>query len=273
MDTKKVTLFILAAVAVSALSSCLGRHSPAAENPAGEYTAGETTAYDISAAASPADSSSPYEAVPEPTEPVKSPTALRLDSLGLVDLADYDPRIAVHLVYATPDNFVGEVMYDDLTEAYLLPEAAEKLSAAQDYLEESHPGYRIIVYDAARPMSVQRRMRRIAEATGKQLYVADPANGGGLHNYGAAVDVSVLDAQGMPLDMGTVYDHLGPEANIDDEKGLLARGILSQEQLDNRLLLCSVMRRAGFTTVTSEWWHFNHVSRPKARELYMLIDF
>lgn len=263
MGTIKRLFILLPVVFTAAFTSCLGRRGTADNIPAVVTNGAEISAFTYPAG----------EPVPEPANTLKSHTALRLDSLGLVDIADYDPRIAVHLVYATPDNFVGEVMYDDLREAYLLPEAAAKLSRAQDLLEERRPGYRIIVYDAARPMSVQRRMRRVAEATGKQLYVANPANGGGLHNYGAAVDVSILDADGIPLDMGTEYDHLGPEANIDDEQRLVVRGKITQGQLDNRLLLCSVMREAGFTTVTSEWWHFNHVSRQKARELYPLIDF
>ena len=205
--------------------------------------------------------------------PSVSPTARRLDSLGYVNITALDPTIAVHIVYATPDNFVGEIMYEDLVEAYLLPEAAEKLVKAHKLLKERHPGCRFIVYDAARPMAVQRKMREIAVKTGKQYYVADPAKGGGLHNYGAAVDLSILDENGTVLPMGTEYDYLGPEANTDKEKALVASGKLSQSELQNRLLLRGVMREAGFRTVTSEWWHFNHCSREEAIRKYPLIDF
>ncbi|MCD7970181.1 MAG: M15 family metallopeptidase [Alistipes sp.] len=203
----------------------------------------------------------------------KTPTELRLEELGLIDISETDDRITVCLVYASPDNFVGEVLYDDITRAYLLPEAAAKLSKAQDLLDSLRPGYRLLVYDAARPMSVQRKMRRIAEATGKHYYVADPARGGGLHNYGAAVDLTIIDDRGRALPMGTEYDHLGPEANIDREDELVRKGIITPDELHNRLLLRTIMRQAGFTTVQSEWWHFNHTSRQNARERYPLIDF
>lgn len=218
----------------------------------------------------------PSPAAPEPAkaeEPVLSPTARKLESLGYVNIAALDPTIAVHMVYATPDNFVGETMYEDLTEAYLLPEVAQKLVEAHRILKEKHPDYRFIVYDAARPMSAQRRMWEVAVKTGKQYYVANPARGGGLHNYGAAVDLSILDGSGNPLAMGTEYDHLGPEANTDKEQALVAAGKLTEQERRNRLLLREVMRVAGFRTVTSEWWHFNHCSREEAVAKYTLIDF
>jgi D-alanyl-D-alanine dipeptidase len=209
----------------------------------------------------------------ESSAPSLSPTARKLDSLGYVNVVSLDPSMAVHIVYATPDNFVGETMYDDLVEAYLLPEAAEKLIRAHELLKEKHPEYRFILYDAARPMAVQRKMWDVAVKTGKQYYVANPAKGGGLHNYGAAVDLSILDGNGMPLPMGTEYDHLGPEANIDKEQALVSSGKLTESELQNRLLLREVMRAAGFRTVTSEWWHFNHCSREEAIKNYPLIDF
>ncbi|MCD8073187.1 MAG: M15 family metallopeptidase [Alistipes sp.] len=246
--------YLLCLTALSIVVSCIGRSNR--YPPQGEIMAGgilET----------------------EEIEPVqvKTPTELRLDSLGLVDISELDGRIAVELVYATADNFLREVLYDDLRGAYLVPEAAAKLIEAQKILDSLRPGYRLVVYDAARPMSVQRKMRKFAEATGKQYYVADPSRGGGLHNYGAAVDISILDANGRPLPMGTGYDHLGFEANIDREESLIERGIITRQELSNRLLLRQVMRCAGFTTVQSEWWHFNHVSRLEARRRYVLLDF
>ena len=201
------------------------------------------------------------------------PTARKLDSMGMVNVAALDPAIAVRIVYATADNFVGEVLYDDLNEAWLLPEAAEKLMNAQRLLEQRRPGCRLIVYDAARPMSVQRRMWRTAVRTGKQYYVANPARGGGLHNYGAAVDVAILDERGELLPMGTGYDHLGPEANTDRETELVRTGKITEQQRQNRLLLRTVMRQADFRTVASEWWHFNHCLRAEAIARYPLIDF
>jgi len=202
----------------------------------------------------------------------KSPTAHRFDSLGLVNIAELDSTIAVSLLYATPDNFVGEIMYDDLTEAYLHPEAAEALLKAQRLLKEKHPDYTLIIYDATRPMFAQRKMWDLVKGTSKSIYVSNPTRGGGLHNYGLAVDISILDKNGVPLDMGTIVDHLGPEAHITNEADQVRKGIITQQAKENRELLRSVMRGAGFRALHSEWWHFNLYSREVAKKNYKLID-
>lgn len=222
----------------------------------------------------PADSIEATAAV-IPEEPVaagRSATAQRLDSIGLVNVARLDSTIAISLLYATPDNFVGEALYDDLTEAYLHPEAAEALLKAQRLLKEKHPGYSLIIYDATRPMSVQRKMWDLVKGTPKSIYVSNPAHGGGLHNYGLAVDISILDAGGIPLSMGTKVDHLGPEAYITNEAQLVKNGVITLQEKKNRELLREVMRGAGFRALHSEWWHFNLYSREVAKKNYKLIE-
>jgi D-alanyl-D-alanine dipeptidase len=195
-----------------------------------------------------------------------------MEALGLVDVARVDSTIVVELVYATADNFVGEVLYEDISRAFLDPEAAEALVRAQRILAERRPGLRLIVYDAARPMSVQARMHDMVAGTEKHIYVSDPAKGGGLHNYGLAVDVSIVDGDGVALDMGTAFDHLGFEANIDREGELVARGIISEAARRNRVLLREVMGAAGYMALRSEWWHFNFRSRAVAVEGYLVIE-
>ena len=84
--------------------------------------------------------------------------ALYMDSLGLVNIADLDSSLVVKLMYTQADNFTGEVLYDNLTEAYLHPDAAYALIEAQKALKKLHPSYSLIIYDAARPMSVQKKI-------------------------------------------------------------------------------------------------------------------
>ena len=145
------------------------------------------------------------------------------------------------------------------------------LLKAQKLLKESHPGYSLIVYDAARPMSVQQKMWDAVKGTSRYIYVSNPARGGGLHNYGMAVDISILDAQGRPLPMGTPVDYLGKEAHITGEERLVQTGRITAQELENRRLLRKVMKEAGFRPLPSEWWHFNRVSRQTAKEKYRLI--
>lgn len=201
----------------------------------------------------------------------KSPMALHMDSLGLVDIAELDSSIVVDLMYAKADNFTGEILYDRLSEAYLHPDAAHALVKAQEVLKTLHPSYSLIVYDAARPMSVQKKMWDVVKGTSKYKYVSNPRRGGGLHNYGLAVDVSIVDASGRPLPMGTKVDHLGVEAHITQETKLVSEGKMSEAERQNRLLLRQVMRKAGFRALLSEWWHFNYCSREEARQKYTLI--
>lgn len=201
----------------------------------------------------------------------KSRMARYLDSLGFVNIAEADNSIVIDLMYIRPDNFTGQVLYDELHEAYLHPEAMESLKQAQRLLKERHPGYCLIVYDAARPMSVQQKMWDVVKGTSRYKYVSNPARGGGLHNYGLAVDISIVDSVGHPLSMGTPVDHLGPEAHITDEALLVKQGKLTEQERQNRLLLRQVMREAGFRPLPTEWWHFNRYSRQEAREKYQVI--
>lgn len=195
-----------------------------------------------------------------------------LHDRGLVDISVLDSTIRVHQVYATPDNFMGETVYTGITRAWLHPDAAQKLVTAQRLLKKEHPDLTLVVYDAARPMSVQRKMWSLVRGTDKVNYVSNPSNGGGLHNYGMAVDVTILDPAGEPLPMGTPFDFFGEEAHTNNEEALLASGKITRKEFDNRRLLRRIMKSAGFRTIPYEWWHFNACSRAEARQSYPVLD-
>ena len=158
-----------------------------------------------------------------------------------------------------------------MQEAYLHPEAAKALLQAQKRLKELYPGYSLIIYDAARPMSVQQKMWNVVKGTSQNIYVSNPARGGGLHNYGLAVDVSIADEKGNPLSMGTKVDHLGKEAHIDTEAAMVQQGVITAQERRNRLLLRRVMTDVGYKPLRSEWWHFNFRSREEAKRNYKVI--
>lgn len=198
-------------------------------------------------------------------------TTAYLKSIGLVNIAEADSSLVIDLMYTRADNFTGQVLYEDLQEAYLHPDAMKSLLQAHQELKKRHPAYRLIVYDAARPMSVQKKMWNMVKGTSKYIYVSNPARGGGLHNYGLAVDISILDETGKPLPMGTKVDHLGPEAHITNEAALVQSGKITKQEQENRRLLRSVMRAAGFRALPSEWWHFNRCSRQEAKQKYKVI--
>ncbi|WP_461112614.1 M15 family metallopeptidase [Spirosoma jeollabukense] len=193
---------------------------------------------------------------------------------GLVDVQKVDPSILVELKYSTTDNFVGKDVYDDLTRAYMQPMAARKLAVASKYLQDHHPELRLLVYDAARPRTAQWKLWNALPnmpERERQTYVADPRKGS-IHNYGCAVDLTVATKDGKPLDMGTKYDFFGVLAYPSREDELLKSGKLTQKQIDNRHMLRTAMREGGFSSIEYEWWHFNALSREKAKMAFRIVD-
>lgn len=200
-----------------------------------------------------------------------TPTERHMKQQGMVDIQQIDPTIKVSLMYSRADNFTGRVLYTDLHHAYLHPQAARALKRAQAELKKRYPNLSLKVYDAARPMSIQQRMWNVVKNTSKNIYVSNPAHGGGLHNYGLAVDVTICNAKGDTLDMGTKIDYMGKAAHIDNEAALVKSGRISRQALKNRQLLREVMRYAGFKALRTEWWHFNYISRATAKKYYKVI--
>ena len=206
--------------------------------------------------------------------PPKSKLELTLEKMGMLDVKKEIPGIYVDLMYTRADNFTGKVLYRNLNRAYLHPDAMAPLKRAQAILKKRRPDLSLKVYDAARPMSVQQIMWNTVAGTSKNIYVSNPKNGGGMHNYGVAVDVTLCHAatgDTIGIDMGTQIDYLGKLAQPRYEAEFLKSGKLSKEAYENRKLLREVMVEAGYKVLPSEWWHFNLVSRSVAKQKYRVI--
>ncbi len=77
------------------------------------------------------------------------------------------------------------------------------------------------------------------------------------HRTGGAVDLTLVDAAGRELEMGTDHDALVPQAALAfyERKSRLSpreRGFR-----DRRRILTRVMVRAGFRRYAPEWWHWS----------------
>jgi D-alanyl-D-alanine dipeptidase len=192
---------------------------------------------------------------------------------GLVEVTSQVPGVLVELKYATADNFMKKDVYGCLTHAYLQKETMAKLKKAQALLEKEHPGYHLLIYDAARPLSKQWELwNTLTEypPAKRRTYVADPKEHS-IHNYGSAIDLTVADEKGNPLEMGTKYDFFGELAYPKEEARFLKAGKLSQKAVENRLILRKAMTQAGFTAIDYEWWHFNAFSRKVAKQLFQVV--
>lgn len=202
----------------------------------------------------------------------KSNIEKNLEKIGLLNVAEEIPGIEVHMVYATPYNFMGRVLYNDLDEAYLVPEAMEKLRKAHEYLRKKRMDLHLVVYDAARPRSIQAEMWSVVEGTDLEDFVANPhQGGGGPHNFGIAVDVTLVDCTGHPIPMGSEYDYFGDRSRVDMEQELFENGEITRRELLNRRLLREVMTQAGWEVEPSEWWHFNAMPRAEAQKRLPVI--
>jgi D-alanyl-D-alanine dipeptidase len=160
-----------------------------------------------------------------------------------VNLKDYSKDFVYDMKYATSDNFLKAKVYD-CAECFLrLKTVKAMLNANAEFIKK---GYKIKIFDCYRPLDIQKRMWKIVP---NPEYVANPSKGS-IHNRGGAVDITLVDANGKELDMGTTFDFFGIEASHNYQN-------LSQEIKSNRALLKTTMVQNGFNSLDSEWWHYN----------------
>ena len=161
----------------------------------------------------------------------------------LVQVNLLDSSILVDVKYATPDNFVGSVLYDTNL-CFLRQSVAKRLVRVQQRLQQQGLGLKIL--DGYRPLSVQKKMWKLMPDS---RYVADPQKGS-RHNRGAAVDVTLVDHAGRELEMPTAYDDFTEKAHRDYQA-------LPPAAIQHRAILQQAMQAEGFLPLTSEWWHFD----------------
>jgi D-alanyl-D-alanine dipeptidase len=191
----------------------------------------------------------------------------------LTDIQIINPTIQVDLKYATTDNFMHQILYKDIQHLYLQKDVAERLSKCQEFLKKINPSLSLLIYDGVRPLTVQKKMWIALDTIPvkeRTKFVSNPANGS-LHNYGAAVDLTICNESGIALDMGAGFDDIREIAYPKFESKFLANGELTNEQVENRKLLRKVMSSEGFTNIQTEWWHFNACSRRFAKVKYTIL--
>ncbi len=140
----------------------------------------------------------------------------------------------------------------------------EKLVVVSRKLETL--GLRLQIFELYRPAEKQAARRKDCRAwiVAKHPEYSDQqvestlnkmiAGIGGGHQSGGAVDLTLCDQEGRPLDMGTGYlEHNGSTAT--DSKHI------TSEQQRNRRILLNAMKQAGFVNYPAEWWHFAYGDR------------
>lgn len=178
--------------------------------------------------------------------------------------------IAVDLRYAGPDNFVGRDLYSPLDCAWLHREAAAAIERVVAWLAQRAPDHKVLLLDALRPHRVQEQLWDALAGTDLQMYLAPPERGS-IHSFGMAVDITLLDASGRELDMGTGFDDMTVLSHPALETQHLASGEITAAQVANRQLLRDAMFQAGFQGINSEWWHFDCGDRVQVRRDYTRV--
>ncbi len=170
--------------------------------------------------------------------------------------------------------------YGEKSPYFLRSQVLEALIEAQSYLQQEYPGWKIHIFDAYRPVAVQKFMVDYTltsllkekaltleqlsstqqENLWQQVYqiwavASDDLATPPPHSTGAAVDITLVDDRGQLLDMGGEIDELSERsqpnhyANPTDSNG--------KSYHQRRELLNQMMTRVGFLRHPGEWWHFS----------------
>ncbi len=175
--------------------------------------------------------------------------------MSLIPISAPEFDVDIDIKYATNDNFTGKPVYIS-GKCFLHVEAAECLKKAIDLAKPL--GLRFLIFDAFRPSEAQ---WKLWEHTPDPNFLADPAKGSP-HSRGVAIDLTLIDKAGKPLDMGTGFDEFTPLSHH-------GRTDISVEAQKNRLLLMGIMTAAGWDFYRNEWWHYQLF---KSREYKLWSD-
>ena len=173
---------------------------------------------------------------------------------SLVRVTPQSHDVVIELIYASDSNFTGRVIYDHPS-CFLHPNAEACLRKAVTAARSL--GFRLKIFDAFRPQEAQEALWAFAPDPD---YIADPKEGSN-HTRGVALDLTLVDAQGHALDMGTRVDTMSAESHHFHAAHPAAVQV-------NRMRLLTVMLEAGFVHHPREWWHYQ---LPDAKN-FPLID-
>jgi D-alanyl-D-alanine dipeptidase len=172
----------------------------------------------------------------------------------LILITEQTHGVAIDLIYASKNNFTGQVIYESAL-CFLHPQAEAGLRKA--ITAARGMGFQLRIFDAFRPQEAQEALWAVAP---NPAYIADPAKGSN-HTRGVAVDLTLVGADGQALDMGTPVDTMSTASHHFHAAHPV------EIQL-NRMKLLTIMLEAGFVHHPNEWWHYQ---LPDAKQ-FPLID-
>ncbi len=175
--------------------------------------------------------------------------------------------------------------YEKSTDPWRLRKGVfQKLLFAQAHLQEQNPELKLAIFDAWRPIKVQAFM--VDNEINKMcaLRGIDPKDPTDLsmlkevvaevnqfwaapslseftpppHSTGGAVDLTISDLKGLPLNMGSKIDEIGLVSHPDYFFASSKTNFESGQWHQRRELLANVMLKCDFVQHPNEWWHFSY---------------
>lgn len=175
--------------------------------------------------------------------------------MTLTEITPPEYNVLLDIRYATVNNFTGKPVYKT-PGCFLHPEAADKLQSAIQLAAALD--LRLKIFDAFRPSEAQ---YILWEHTPDPEFLAPPEKGSP-HSRGVAVDLTLVNAAGEELEMGTEFDAFTPLSHHGDIA-------IPPDTQQNRHILLGIMTSAGWDFYRNEWWHYQLFN---AREYPLLSD-
>ncbi|MEL6776878.1 MAG: M15 family metallopeptidase [Cyanobacteria bacterium J06597_16] len=181
----------------------------------------------------------------------------------------------------TPHPYVAlGAPYGEKSPYFLREGVLHKLLQAQAHLQANHPGWQLQIFDAYRPIPVQQFMvdhtfGQLAAAAGLDVHTMSDDVRSRLHSQviefwavpspdpstppphstGAAVDLTLVNADGETVMMGSDLDEISPRSYPNHFEASTQAN--DQQYHRNRRRLSEAMEFAGFRQHPKEWWHFS----------------
>jgi D-alanyl-D-alanine dipeptidase len=159
----------------------------------------------------------------------------------LKEITEHTHPILLDIQYAASSNFTGTPVYK--TPKCLIHEAA-LVSLEKAIVLAAQQNLKLKIFDIFRPQKAQEALWAFCP---NEMYIMHPQKGS-VHTRGVAVDLTLVDASGKELDMGTPFDDLTEQSHHGAEISAIAA--------HNRYTLLGIMMTAGFDFYRYEWWHY-----------------
>ena len=203
-------------------------------------------------------------------------------NIPIVDCQEPLVAIPEHVLKILPHPYISlGAPYGDRSPFFLREGILARLEQSQAYLQTLRPHWQIAIFDAYRPIPVQQFMvdysfAQLAESRELEINTLSEAEKNLLmsevikfwavpshdpktpppHSTGAAIDVTLYNAELLEVNMGSPIDEISDRSFPD------YFATFRNEQAVNfnrdRQLLNEVMTHSGFQRHPNEWWHFSY---------------